>query len=204
MNTSESIASIAKALAAFQAEVKQPSKSATNPHFKSKYVPLDNVVGVIHTYASKHGLSYTQMPITTEQGVGVITIIMHESGEHIEFPPFTLPLDKKTPQGAGSALTYARRYALSSAFGIASDEDDDGNGAEPQKKQSSHAQKAPANASDELMNTVNNLVVIVAQKANKSTDEVATAFGVKPGMMATDAQTALTKLKAQADKLGGN
>jgi hypothetical protein len=127
MKTSESIANIAKALSAFQKDVKQPEKSGENPHFKSKYVTLDGTVKAIHDCAPKHGLSYTQMPVTTENGVGVVTLIMHESGEFIQMDAFVLPMDKKTAQGAGSATTYARRYSLSAAFGIVSDLDDDGN-----------------------------------------------------------------------------
>jgi hypothetical protein len=139
MKMSESIANISKALASFQKEVKQPVKDGTNPHFKSKYITLDGTVKAIHDCAPNHGLSYTQMPITTENGVGVVTLIMHESGEFIQFEPFTLPMEKKTAQGAGSGITYAKRYALSAAFGIVSDLDDDGN-------------EATANAKDPITN----------------------------------------------------
>jgi hypothetical protein len=127
MKMSESIANISKALASFQKEVKQPVKDGTNPHFKSKYITLDGTVKAIHDTAHKFGLSYTQSLITTDVGVGVITLIMHESGEYIQFEPFYLPMEKKTAQGAGSAATYSRRYSLSAAFGIVSDLDDDGN-----------------------------------------------------------------------------
>jgi hypothetical protein len=127
MKTSESITEIAKALSIFQSEVKQPEKNGENPHFKSKYVTLDGTVKSIHECAPKHGLSYTQMPVSDENGVGVVTVIFHTSGQFIEFDPFILPLDKKTAQGVGSALTYSKRYALSAAFGIVSDIDDDGN-----------------------------------------------------------------------------
>jgi hypothetical protein len=127
MKTSESIAEIAKAIGKFQEQVKQPEKDGTNPHFKSKYVTLDGTVKAIHECAPKLGLSYLQTPIMTETGVGVKTLMMHSSGEFIEFEPFILPMDKKTAQGAGSAITYARRYSLSAAFGIVSDLDDDGN-----------------------------------------------------------------------------
>lgn len=130
MIKSESIANIAKSLAAFQAEVKQPEKNGENPHFKSRYVTLDGTVKAIRECAHKHGLSYTQLPVSDENGVGVITVIMHESGEFIEMPPFIIPLDKRTAQGAGSCMTYCRRYSLSAAFGIVSDVDDDGNEAE--------------------------------------------------------------------------
>jgi hypothetical protein len=127
MKTSESIAEIAKALGTFQSKVKQPEKDGNNPHFKSKYVTLDGTVKAIHDCAPGFGLSYTQMPVSNENGVGVVTVIFHESGQFIEFDPFILPLEKKTAQGVGSATTYARRYSLSAAFGIVSDLDDDGN-----------------------------------------------------------------------------
>jgi hypothetical protein len=127
MKMSESIANISKALASFQKEVKQPVKDGTNPHFKSKYITLDGTVKAIHDTAPKFGLSYVQSLSTNENGVGVSTLIMHESGEYIQFEPFFLPMEKKTAQGAGSAATYSRRYSLSAAFGIVSDLDDDGN-----------------------------------------------------------------------------
>lgn len=140
MQTSESIAGIAKALAAFQSEVKQPEKSADNPFFKSKYVPLESVVEAINTYGPKHGLSFTQWPHVNEQGrVGVSTLLMHASGEWIQYDPVFMKAEKETAQAAGSVVSYLRRYALSAIFGITSDEDDDGNVA-------THSQKAPQKA----------------------------------------------------------
>jgi ERF superfamily len=153
MKMSESIAEIAKALGKFQTEVKQPEKDGNNPHFKSKYVTLDGTVKAIHECAPKHGLSYIQSPIMTESGVGVKTLLMHTSGEYIEFEPFILPMDKKTAQGAGSAITYARRYSLSAAFGIVSDVDDDGNEA-TQPNGSGQSRQA----SEKQLNLVNSLL----------------------------------------------
>ncbi len=128
MKLSESTKNIFKALAEFKKEFKQPLKDADNPFFKSKYVPLENVVQSIDLVVPKHGLSYFQSTISNDRNeAGVITVIVHESGEYIEFDPLFLKADKPTAQGMGSAITYARRYSLSSAFGIASDIDDDGN-----------------------------------------------------------------------------
>jgi hypothetical protein len=127
MKMSESIVELTKALCGFQANVKQPEKDGNNPHFRSKYVTLDGTVKAISECASKYGLSFMQMPLSNQEGVGVITTIFHESGQFIEFKPFILPLEKKTAQGVGSCMTYARRYSLSAAFGIVSDLDDDGN-----------------------------------------------------------------------------
>ena len=128
MKLSESTKNILKALSEFKKDFKQPFKDADNPFFKSKYVPLENVVQSIDLVAPKYGLSYFQSTISNDRNeAGVITVIAHESGEYIEFDPLFLKADKPTAQGMGSAITYARRYSLSSAFGIASDVDDDGN-----------------------------------------------------------------------------
>lgn len=130
MNKSESIKNISIAMAKFQGEVKQPLKDKENPFFKSKYVPLESVVEAIMDIAPKHGLSFMQWALNNEEGnVGVATIVMHESGEFIEFDPMFMKADKDTPQAKGATLTYAKRYTLSAIFGITSDDDDDGNSA---------------------------------------------------------------------------
>ena len=151
MNKSESITELNKALANFHKEVKQPMKDANN-FFKSKYVPLENVVEAIDDVAPKHGLTYSQYPVTTENGlVGISTVLLHESGEYIEFPPATTKPDKNTAQGVGSALTYMRRYSLSAVFGITSDQDDDGNEA---SGKNNRKQTQPQKASSQTIGTL--------------------------------------------------
>lgn len=136
MNKSESLTAFSKAFAKTQKEMKQPLKDANNPFFKSKYVPLENVVEAITESASKNGLSFTQFPSSDEFGnVTVGTLVMHESGEWIEYDPIKMKPVKNDPQSIGSAITYAKRYALSAIFGITSDQDDDGNEATQTKKQ---------------------------------------------------------------------
>ena len=128
MNKSESITELSKAMADFQKEVKQPFKDKSNPFFKSKYVPLESVVEAINDIAPKHGLSFTQWALNNENGtVGIATLLMHTSGEFIEYDPVFIPAEKQTPQGYGALITYLKRYTLSAIFGITSDEDDDGN-----------------------------------------------------------------------------
>ena len=128
MRKSETITELSKAFAKMQMELEQPFKNANNPFFKSKYVPLENVVDSITKASSKHGLSFTQFPSSDESGnVTVGTMVMHESGEWIEYDPIRLKPVKNDPQAVGSAITYAKRYALSAIFGITSDNDDDGN-----------------------------------------------------------------------------
>ena len=129
MKKSESISELAKAFAKTQQEMKQPLKNAENPFFNSTYVPLENVAQSITDVATKNGLSYSQEPTVIDGVVSVTTLVMHSSGEWIEYEPLRLKPDKNNIQGFGSAITYAKRYALSAIFGITSDKDDDGNGA---------------------------------------------------------------------------
>lgn len=140
MKKSETIIELSKAFAKMQMELEQPLKNANNPFFKSKYVPLENVVDSITKASSKHGLSFTQFPSSDENGnVTVGTMVMHESGEWIEYDPICLKPVKNDPQAVGSAITYAKRYALSAIFGITSDNDDDGNEATQLGKATSKA-----------------------------------------------------------------
>lgn len=127
MKKSDSIAELAKALASFQGEVKQPLKDKDNPFFKSKYVPLESVVEAITDVAPKHGLSFIQYPVNQDNKVGIITLLMHSSGEFIETEPIFAQPAKPDAQATGSVITYLKRYSLSAIFGITSDEDDDGN-----------------------------------------------------------------------------
>ena len=127
MNKSESIAKISKALAQFQGEVKNPANTETNPFFNSKYAPLSDILNAVRPLLSKYGLSVLQSPSGDGQNIAITTLIVHESGEWIESDPLTLKAEKATAQGAGSAITYARRYALSAMLGISSEDDNDGN-----------------------------------------------------------------------------
>jgi len=133
MNKSESIKNISTALSKFQGEVKNPPKSANNPFFKSKYTTLDVLVDTAKPILQSNGLSYIQSCGGDGSNVSLTTLLMHSSGEWIESDALVLKADKQTAQGAGSAITYARRYALAAMLGLASDEDDDGNDASGNK-----------------------------------------------------------------------
>jgi hypothetical protein len=125
----ESIAALIKSLIACQQEFAPLKKSAKNPHFKNTFVPLSEVVENVLPVLNKHGLAVTQLPSTLEDGTpALMTVLMHESGEQLSA---TMPLMmvKPDPQGQGSAITYARRYALMSVLGLVGDEDDDGTAA---------------------------------------------------------------------------
>lgn len=132
MNKSESIKALAAALTKAQSAMSGAVKDANNPFFKSKYADLGAVVKAVKEPFAANGLSYTQFPIEDNGRIGVETILMHESGEWLS-NSFTVNLTKQDAQGAGSAITYCRRYALQAIAGIPS-EDDDGNGASQQRK----------------------------------------------------------------------
>jgi hypothetical protein len=128
MQTSEQINEIAAAGAKAQAELRPALKDATNPHFSSKYADLAAVMEASRVYA-RHGIAIWQDVQVTAEGVAVLTRLTHASGQWLEFGPFAVPVSKRDAHGVGSAATYAKRYALCAALGIAADEDDDGNAA---------------------------------------------------------------------------
>jgi len=129
---------IAKALCLAQGEMSAVAKSRNNPHFKSKYAGLDEIIEMARPILTKHGLSVIQMPVFEDGNCGVETVIIHESGESINCGKLLLPLGRGGgAQGAGSSITYARRYAFSAALMISCDEDDDGNGAQTSYNQQS-------------------------------------------------------------------
>jgi len=120
------IPGLAADLAKAQLEMHNPAKDAVNPHFKSRYADLASVRNAVLPVLGKYKLSVVQLPTECESGPALLTILMHSTGEYIQ----TLMLIRATksdPQGVGSALTYARRYALQSVAGVAADDDDDGN-----------------------------------------------------------------------------
>tara|TARA_R110002110_G_scaffold415850_1_gene657992 strand:+ start:23149 stop:23670 length:522 start_codon:yes stop_codon:yes gene_type:complete len=130
MNKSESIKELATALNKAQNEMGGAIKDANNPFFKSKYADLGSVVKAIKEPFANNGLSYSQFPITDGDRVGIDTILMHSSGEWLS-QSFTVKLTKQDAQGAGSAITYCRRYGLQAIAGVPS-EDDDGQAASKQ------------------------------------------------------------------------
>jgi hypothetical protein len=144
MNKSDSIKEIAKAMCAAQADMTGAKKSSNNPFFKSKYSDLVSVVQAVKVPFADNGLSYVQFPIEENGRIGIETILMHVSGEFLS-NSFTVTLSKQDAQGAGSALTYCRRYSLQAIAGIPS-EDDDGNSAsapKPTYKQPAAQPKPP-------------------------------------------------------------
>jgi hypothetical protein len=123
MNKSESIKNIAGALVDFQSSVSKVAKESNNPFFKSKYASLANILDTIQKPLSECGLAISQFP----DGNALTTILLHaDSGEWME-SSYVMPVAKQNdPQAMGSAMTYARRYALGSILNLNIDDDDDG------------------------------------------------------------------------------
>lgn len=103
-------------------------KSSSNPHFRSRYADLSACVEAVIDALNENGIALIQKTYECKDGVMVETIFVHESGEVMEGGILHVPAVKHDAQGFGSALTYARRYSLQAACGIAP-EDDDGNAA---------------------------------------------------------------------------
>lgn len=127
---SQTINELAKALSAFQAEISHPKKSTANAFFKSSYADLSTIVECAAKPLAKYGLSVTQIPsIGPDGSLELITEVLHTSGQFLRSYYPVRPA-KNDPQGVGSAITYARRYAYQAMLGIAPHgEDDDGNAA---------------------------------------------------------------------------
>lgn len=149
---------LTKALIGFQKAVKPAKFDSNNPYYNSRYASLGEIIDTIKNEAGKHGLAWVQLPVSDTDRVGVRTIIMHESGEQIEdsvyvqLPPLYVTNKRgenvlqNQIQEAGKYITYLRRYALASVFGLYSEEDTDGNQRDDAPSPASTRQpgKAPA------------------------------------------------------------
>jgi len=133
---------LATAMAKAQAEIKAALKDSKNPHFKSSYADLTSVWDACRTALTKNGLSVVQIPNFQGDEVWLETMLLHASGESIS-GRYPLRPQQQTPQGYGSALTYARRYSLAAMVGVVADEDDDGNAASQRGNYEPPARPAP-------------------------------------------------------------
>jgi hypothetical protein len=123
---------IASALVKAQKAFGPALKTSTNPAFRSKYAKLENCIEAVIDALNDNGIMLMQPTHLCEDGVIVETMFLHESGEQISNGKLHVPATKHDAQGYGSALTYARRYSLLAACGIAA-EDDDGEAASKPK-----------------------------------------------------------------------
>lgn len=139
MSNIKACAAFVKAQAAFGPAL----KTSVNPAFKSRYSDLASCIDAVMEALNANGLALMQIPADCESGVCVETLFVHESGEILNGGKFRAPVTKQDAQGYGSATTYARRYGLMAACGIAP-EDDDGNAAAKAAPQRAAAPKPAA------------------------------------------------------------
>jgi len=146
--SSESLGKLSEALAKAQGEIEGAKKESENPFFHSRYAELSSVWDACRGPLSKHGLAVIQLPGRNGDGLFVDSILSHSSGEWISSRLFITPA-QDTPQGIGSAITYARRYGLQALVGIAP-KDDDGEAAEGRQQKREDAAKTARNAPLEI------------------------------------------------------
>jgi hypothetical protein len=124
MKTSESIKHIAEALVSAQKEIKFATKDSTNPHFKSKYANINSVIEAVKAPLNNNNIAILQsLSPSDDNKLHLTTRLLHSSGEWIE-DTAVCPIQKQDPQGLGSAISYIRRYSISSMCALYADDDD--------------------------------------------------------------------------------
>jgi hypothetical protein len=145
-------------------------KTSSNPHFKSRYADLAACVEAVIDSLNDNGVALIQQTHECESGVIVETTFIHDSGETFSAGKLHVPASKQDAQGYGSALTYARRYSLMAACGIAP-EDDDGNAATASPPAKQPVKKIGAGE----LETITNL----AAQAGVELSAIAKAYGLQ-------------------------
>ena len=142
MRTSETTGEIFAALVQANLLIVNPKKTSKVNAGPKKYAfaPLPELLDEIRPILQSYGLAFLQEAIDDGNGrVGAASMLVHISGEWITFDPLMLPAGN-SPQDAGSAVTYSRRYTLCAALGISADDDTDGAQSAPRKVSSASAQ----------------------------------------------------------------
>jgi len=179
---------IASALVKAQKAFGPALKTSTNPHFRSRYADLSACVEAVITGLNDNGIALIQQTHDSESGVCVETLFLHESGESLSAGKLHVPATKQDAQGYGSALTYARRYSLMAACGIAP-EDDDGNAASrpsvPQARTLPPKVLSPATPKQDP-NWFTKVEAVIATKAESATGYLISKGEIKVGQLWTD------------------
>lgn len=173
---------LAEAFTAAQADFPAVDRDGRNPHFRSQFTTLGNLLTKVRPVLNRHGLSVIQLPCRSEDGAPVLrTILLHTSGEQITADA-PLMLVKQDPQGQGSAITYMRRYALASALGISDQDDDDGNAGsgavtvpDPKLTEELKRSSKRKTLADALLKTFNNDTDAVKEHVKAETGKDSTA-----------------------------
>lgn len=184
---------IAAALVKAQKAFGPALKNSVNPHLRAKYAALDACIEAVIDGLNDNGIMLMQQTHLCDDGVIVETTFIHESGEMLSAGKLHVPATKKDAQGYGSALTYAKRYSLQSACGIAS-ADDDGQAASKPKTTPTTQSNAEYSAYE-----AKHLNELQAAAMNGSTS-LAEAFGALPK---SDLKAALWKTHGASLKDAG-
>lgn len=198
------------ALISAQSKMRGVVKDSNNPHFRSSYASLENVIDTARGPLNEDGIAFTQAPGALVDGaIEITTMLMHRSGQWLR-STLHVPLQKRDPQGVGSAITYGCRYALMATLGLPP-VDDDGESAMDRNNQSApmtgrtsygagslRTQDKPAGNHSEAYN-----VAISAMKLSKSREELrqwyfANKANLAKALEPADAQA----LKAEMDAFG--
>lgn len=156
ISTSTETDKIFKALVQAKGWFEPVIKNAYNPHFKNHFADLSAINKATQNALKDAGLAVIQMIATAEGGVCIGCRLVHESGQWLEIAPAFFPATKMDAQGYGSATTYGRRYQLSALLCLATEDEDDGNGAskpgkESAKEVAARVKKSKGDANDDFL-----------------------------------------------------
>lgn len=202
MNAQTKIETLASAMAAAFAEIEAATKDARNPHFKSKYADLGAVIGAVKPALINHGLFVHQICHPTETGVTVETILGHCGGEEKSLGKLFVPADKLTPQGFGSALTYARRYAFQTAFVVPTEDDDGHASSKPRENGSALREQLQESVRqiEPIADEQRDIIQTLAPAAGKTVQDICGAYRVDSlkDLSSTQAANIINRLRASA------
>jgi hypothetical protein len=192
MEQSESIKELAAALAAAQGKLKAVAKTGKGNY--GKYAELAPTLEQVLPVLSENGLSVTQMPVMLDDGTtGMTTMLMHKSGEWMK-STYPVRMQQQTPQAQGSAITYARRYALMAVIGIAGDDDDGQAGTDGNNPETRRVPAKPA-AKQELV-TKDQLGMLFATMKGKGYSDRDQAKRILYALAGVESLTTLSKVDA--------
>jgi hypothetical protein len=161
---------------AFQAllqDVPALKPTATNPHFKSKYIPLDAIHDAVDPLLVAHGFTWGAFPTIHDGRPAMRYELRHVATDAVWGDVMPLLVDKENSQGLGSAITYARRYAISAVLGIVADEDDDGHKAsEARRAAPATAPPPPDRDTGVISEAQRRRLFAIAAGSGKSNDQV--------------------------------
>lgn len=145
MKHSEQINELALAMSQLLGEIKDAERDTKAYNYK--YADLSQILGIVRPLAAKHGIAFTQHPGNEGAYISLTTHIAHKSGQWMQ-STVSIPADagKNAAQSAGMVISYLRRYAIASIFGIGQ-ADDDGHASETQYKKQDYQPKQTKSAS---------------------------------------------------------